>query len=287
MTLNKDIYCEIVKHIDDLSDVRQLGLANQTWNTVCTQELNRYPELKLLAHYFDRALQRYSETGSWILQYDVREKGKYKDQADYLLQLKTFINTSMPEKSIYFALPISLLIKRIISLWFISRDLYLRLVPPSVLKQYLDETSIFGNEYVVLFKYETIPRDPIWFTGTEITQTDQVFCFNVQNDSEFLCGHWDGDWPPYFLTCGDCYSKQPGVEYWERKSLCGKCHYYYIDFTEDDESEKEKYKVEEDYYFEHSFTQVRIKEGICTTGSGYYVGDCNATFRLFIGDREL
>lgn len=273
MIMNKDIYSEIVKHINDLSDLQRISLANKTLNTICIQELEQYSILRTLAAYFSRGPDKYHEIACHISKYGNRN-GKYKDEADYLLQLKTLIDKKVADKHLYFDLPISILIKRIISLSFIYRPLFIRLVPPNVLKQYLNETDRFGNEYVGLFKYKTVPKDPIWFCGTQVTQTDEVFCFNIHNDQEFLCGHWDGDWPPHFQICDTCRS---------RTSLCGKCGYYYIDFTEDDESEKERYDDESDYYRDHPFTQLRIKEGICTTGSGYYVGNFDSAFQLFMG----
>ena len=271
MTLNKDIYCEIVKHVNDLSDVRQLGLANKTLAQICSQHLEQYPALKTLAAYFLRGPIKYHQTALHILKHG-NSKGKYKDEDDYLAKLKRVAQEK--EKRGYFELPISQLVKYLISLWFIHRHLFIRLPPVDILKQYLEETQIFGNEYVALFKYQTIPKDPHWYCGTDVVQGDDVFCFNIHTD-EFLCGSWDGEWPPHFQLCDECDSKGT--------SVCGKCGYYYIDFSEDDESDDD---YDDDYItIEERFTQVRIKEGINTTGSGYYVGDFDAAFRVFMGVR--
>lgn len=111
--MNKDIYTEIVKHVDDLSDMRQLGLANKTWNTVCQQELKQYPVLRKLAEFFARAPLEYSNAACHILKYDNQES-KYRDEADYISKLKTFVNQQMGDKQLYFDLPISKSVKYII-----------------------------------------------------------------------------------------------------------------------------------------------------------------------------
>lgn len=283
MALNKDLYCEIVKHVDDLSDMRRLGLANKTLNSICQQALLPYPMLKSLATFFSNGSSEYHETALHILKYGQQDSEvkscQLRDEDDYMLKLKTLIDQQLVNKQLYFDLPLPKLIKYIISLWFIHPHLFIRLPPPHVLKQYLEETQIFGNKYVALFKSDTLPKDPPWFCGTHVTQTDHIFCFNIHDEKEFLCGKWDGEWPPHFMICDECRLKQYDIDYPNPKSLCGKCKYYYIDFSEDDENDDEE-------YFYNRFRQRRLKEGISTSESGYYVGDFDAAFRLFyFGDQ--
>ena len=161
MTLPREIYLEIVNHLCDLASIRDLAKCDKMLNSFCTQIVSRHPNLRVLARKFQESIDSYQQNMKEFFSWGTSQDCKIKNETDYFSHLTELYTKRKSDKDLYFSLPVSKSIKFMISLWFIYKNLFIRIPPIYILRKYLAETKVFNNEYVVLFKHKTHPMDDI------------------------------------------------------------------------------------------------------------------------------